>query len=280
MSPLGQVQNVSDNSVAAQSGRDTNITIQGVSVSEVKLLVDAFVQSHLPALRAAARDAAEQNAQRFLQCFVSELSKSQTASAQEFTKPDAQNSFNDAVRGCALKGDDADIDLVAQMLVERLSSTDKPVLKLVSEAAIRALPVITREHIALLTLLHFGRYVKLNSVTTVAQLNAFFAHVLPLVRPAFSVSDASKRYLESVGVLSVNEVADANILPGNMRQHYPFLPAADDDLRKAGGEAILEFLDAHAKMRAQVLFPTSVGQLIAVKNLARVLPVDAAVWIN
>jgi hypothetical protein len=65
-----------------------------------------------------------------------------------------------------------------------------------------------------------------------------------------------------------------------MRQHYPFLPAADDDLRKAGGEAILEFLDAHAKMRAQVLFPTSVGQLIAVKNLARVLPVDAAVWIN
>ena len=161
MNPLGQTQEAAAGAVALQAARDVNLTV-GPSVTEVRMLVEAFVQNHLPALQLVAREEAQRNVDKFLTEFVAQLRDTSRVSAAEFARPDTQGAFNEALRGCALKGEDSDMALVSRVLVERLAAADKPLLKLVCEAAIRVLPTLTKAQIAYLALIQYTKSVKHN----------------------------------------------------------------------------------------------------------------------
>lgn len=278
--PFGQSQEADGGAVAAQAGRDINIQV-GLSVSEVRTLVDVFVQNHLPALQQAARDEAQRNVDKFLNEFVRQLSTTDGVTSQEFAKPDAQSTFNEALRGCALKGDDADVALVARVLVERLTAADKPLLKLVAEAAIRVLPTLTKAQIAYLAFLQYTKSVKHTNFNSTAQLESLFSLITSLVQPGFRLSRANRQYLASSGLLTINPIADANLFPSNLRQKYPFLPATDDQLRAEGATSILKFMEEYEAVEAPTAFLTSTGQLIGMQHLASALgAVDMEIWIK
>ena len=278
--PLGQSQEATEGAVALQAGRDVNLTV-GPSVTEVRMLVDSFVQNHLPALQQAARDEAQRNVEKFLSEFVGQLRGTNRVSAGEFAKPDAQSAFNEALRGCALKGDDSDMALVSRVLVERLAAVDKPLLKLVCEAAIRVLPTLTKAQISYLALIQYTKSVKHNGLSTTAALEAIFQRILPLVESGFRLSPANRQYLASSGLLTINAVADANLIPTNLRQNYPFLPATDEQIRLDGGTSILKIMEEFAAVDAPTAFLTSTGQLVGMQHLASTLgTVNMEIWIN
>lgn len=280
MTPLGQAQTTSEGSLGLQAGRDLNVNI-GPSVSEIRMLVDTFLQTNLPALREAAKIEAQKNIDKFLTEFVAQLGDSTRASAQEFAKPDAQNSFDEALRGCALKGEDADIELVSRILIERLSSASKPLLKLVCEEAIRVLPNLTRPQIAYLALIQYTKSVKHNGLITVSMLEDFHRRILPLVEPGFRLSPANRQYLASLGLLTINPVADANLLSQNLRTNYPFLPPTDEQIVAHGGQSIVKIIEEYGAVGAPTAFLTSTGQLIGMQHLVTGLGnVDMGIWIS
>jgi hypothetical protein len=278
--PLDQSQEASEGAVALQARRDVNVNF-GPSVTEVRMLVETFVKSHLPALQQAAKEEAQRNLDRFLSEFVSQLGATSRVSAGEFAKPDAQNSFNEALRGCALKGEDADVTLVSRVLIERLANADKPLLKLVCEAAIRVLPVLTKSQIGYLALIQYTKSVRHNGLTSTRDLEAIFQRILPLVEPGFRLSPANRQYLASTGLLTLNAVADANLYPQSLRQNYGFLPSTDELLRSAGGYSILKIMEEYAAVEGPTAFLTSTGQLVGMQHLAASLGiVNMDIWIN
>lgn len=280
MSLLGQSQKASDGAIALQGGRDVNVSI-GPSVTEVRMLVEVFVQAHLPALQQAAREAAQTNVDKFLAEFVSQLGNSNRVTAQEFAKPDAQSTFNEALKGCAVKGEDADVSLVSRVLIERLAASDKPLLKLVCEAAIRVLPTLTKPQIAYLALIQYTKSVKHNGATSTAQIETVFSLVMPLVEAGFRLSPANRQYLASVGLLTLNPVASANLFPQDLRQNYPFLPATDEILRSEGATAILKIMEEFEAVQGPMAFLTSTGQVVGMQHLVSALgPVNMEIWIN
>jgi len=280
MSPLGQSQEATEGAVALQAARDVNVNV-GPSVTEVRMLVEVFVQAHLPALQQVAREEAQRNVDKFLSEFVGQLGNTNRVSAKEFAKPDAQSTFNEALRGCALKGEDADVALVSRVLIERLAAADKPLLKLVCEAAIRVLPTLTKSQIAYLALIQYTKSVKHNGLTSTQALEAIYQRILPLVEPGFRLSRANRQYLASAGLLTLNPVADANLFPQNLRQNYPFLPSTDDLLRSEGGASILKVMEEYATVEAPTAFLTSTGQLVGMQHLASALgTVNMEIWIN
>lgn len=280
MNPLGQSQEASEGAVALQAARDIQVNV-GPSVTEVRMLVETFVQAHLPALQQAARDDAQRNVEKFLEEFVGQLGISTRVSAREFARPDAQSTFNEALRGCALKGDDADVALVSRVLIERLAAADKPLLKLVCEAAIRVIPSLTKAQIAYLALIQYTKSVKHTGITSLPALEASFSRVLPLVEAGFRLSQANRQYLASSGLLTINAVADANLFPQNLRQHYPFLPSTDELLVSEGGRSIARISKEYAEVEAPTAFLTSTGQLVGMQHLAFALgTVNMDIWIN
>lgn len=284
MSPLSQNQETTDGSQSFQAGRDiaeVNVTnVYGPSVTEVRLLVDTFVQNQLPVMREAARLEAEKNVRNFLEVFVSKLNNSKTASAKEFSRPDTQSTFQEAVKGCALRGSEIDVELVSKILVERLSATEKPLLKLVCEEAVRALPNLTRNHISYLAFLQYTTAVRHTTFTNLAQLENVHRKIMPLVADGFGITEANRKYLASLGVVTINSVANANTLPGNMRNHYPFMPATDEELEAQGAPCIARFLKEFETIGPTV-FLTASGQLIGMQHLASIFDsVDMEIWIK
>lgn len=280
MSPLGQSQEASEGAVALQAARDVNLNV-GPSVTEVRMLVEVFVQAHLPALQQAAKEEAQRNVEKFLSEFVGQLGNTNRVSAKEFAKPDAQSTFNEALRGCALKGEDADLVLVSRVLIERLAAADKPLLKLVCEAAIRVLPTLTKSQIAYLALIQYTKSVKHNALTSTQGLEAIFRRILPLVEAGFRLSPANRQYLASAGLVTLNPVADANRFPQNLRENYPFFPSTDELLRLEDGLSILKIMEEYAAVEAPTAFLTSTGQLVGMQHLASALgTVNMEIWIN
>lgn len=280
MSPLGQSQEASEGAIALQAARDVNVNV-GPSVTEVRMLVETFVQAHLPALQQAAKEEAQRNVDKFLLEFVGQLGTTNRVTAKEFSRPDAQSTFNEALRGCALKGEDADVTLVSRVLVERLAAADKPLLKLVCEAAIRVLPTLTKSQIAYLALIQYTKSVKHNGLTSTQGLEPIFRRILPLVEAGFRLSPANRQYLASAGLLNLNPVADANLYPQNLRENYPFLPGTDELLRSEGGLTILKIMEEYAAVEAPTAFLTSTGQLVGMQHLASSLgTVNMEIWIN
>lgn len=284
MAPLSQSQDTSDGSQSLQAGRDISevriVNNYGPSVTEVKALVETFVQSSLPVMREAAREEAQRNIQHFLEVFVLHLNDSKTASAKEFGRPDTQGAFSEAVRGCALRGRDADVELVSKVLIERLSASDKPLLKLVCDEAIRVLPNLTKAHISYLAFLQYTTSVRHSFFSELTQLEAVHRKILPLVTDGFNISPANRQYLSSLGLVTINAVADANTLPGNMRRNYPFMPATDKELTTSGAPCVATILAEFAKVGPTV-FLTGTGQLIGMQHLTAALgPVDMEIWIK
>ena len=280
MIPLGQSQDARDGAVAVQASGDVTVNF-GLSVPDVRALVDTFLQTSLPALQEAARTEARRNTEVFLKEFVRQLGTTSRVSNEEFAKPDAQASLSEALRGCALKGEEADVALVSRLLIERLSAVGKPLLKLVCEQAIRVLPNLTKPQIAYLAFMQYTKFVRHNGLSTLAMVEAFHALLLPLLEPGFQLSPANRQYLASCGLIVINPVADANLLPQNMRTNYPFLPPTDDEIAAQGGLSIFKYMQEYVAVEGPTAFLTSTGQLIGMQHLSAALgQVNMEIWIK
>lgn len=268
-----------DGAIAVQANGNVNITKNGLDMAEVKELTQIFLDRHLPALRAEAEATARKHAGEFLDEFVKKLSEPNTVKPEAFARPDSQACFSSALLSSAEKGDQIDLTMLASMVVARLEQDAEPLLKLVYEEAITALPRITKEQIAFLTFILFTKHITPKNATALTlEFNA--QRVLPLIEPGFLLTTANREYLCSKGLLNINLVADANLMLSNYRAGVPDFPQTDEELT-ALYPSLNKIIEAYGADSIPTCFLTASGKLIALSALEAAFgKLDMSIWIN
>lgn len=274
-----QEQNVGTGAVAVQAGNDVHITQNGLNMADVKELTQIFLDRHLPALRAEAEATARKHAGEFLDEFVKKLAVANTVKPEAFARPDSQACFSSALLSSAEKGDQIDLAMLASMVVARLEQDSAPLLKLVYEEAIAALPRITKEQIAFLTFILFTKHITPKHPSVhILELNA--QRVMPLIEPGFLLSTANREYLCSKGLLNINLVADANLMLSNYKRGVPDFPQTDEELIETY-PALNKIIEAYGADSLPTCFLTASGKLIALSALEVAFgKLDMSIWIN
>lgn len=280
-----QDQALSGEGTAIQAGRDATTTVinnnYGLQSSEVRELVELFMQSKLPALQEEAARVARANAEEFIGHFVEKLRDAgESVTHQAFTKPDAQVCFNEALRGSAEKGHEIDLDLLSKIVIGRLQADGEPLLKLVHEEAVKALPRLSKKHVLFLAYLTWMRHIRHRSITEAGELEIAAQKMLNLCGDALSISEANREYLVGVGVMNINLVADANNAPGKFKENYPFLPHLFDEW-KGPCPSLHHLLDVWDKEKVMVCYLNASGKLIGLLALEVLWgKLDLKIWLN
>ena len=274
-----QDQSAADGSIAVQANGDVVINQQGLCLAEVKELTGIFLDKHLPALRAEAEATARRHTQEFMEEFVEILAKPNKVTAEAFAKPDSQACFSGALLSSAEKGDQIDLNLLASMVIGRLEADADPLMKLVYEEAINVIPKLTKQHIAFLTFVFFTKHISFANTPPPHIAEMYAARLLPLISPAFQLSEVNKEYLCSKGVLSINLVADANLLRGKFQQMIQGFPATDEELL-ATCPSLYSIFKNYDTDSVPTCFLTASGKLVALSAIQGLIgPLDLSIWI-
>lgn len=153
-----QSQTVSDGSLAVQSGRDTYV---GMQYSDVKDLVNILLENNFPRLRAEAVEESKKYVDDFGKKLISKMSSSFKGDDFSFlSRPGFQASVNDGVMYVARKTSEADLDLVSDLILDKINNENDSIVDIVSSEAISMLPRINKGIIAFLAFNHFLRHCK------------------------------------------------------------------------------------------------------------------------
>lgn len=274
-----QDQVATDVAVAAQAGRDVNVRY-GLDVGEVRELTQIFLDKHMPALRQEAAAIAKENAEAFLNEFTAKLAQPNGVTHEAFAKPDSQACFSRALQASAEKGEKIDLSLLADMVVRRLEVTEDDLLTLVYEEALRVLPKLSAAHISFLSFVHYMRSVRHTKAPDLAYIEGASVLVLKVAEAGFGLSSGNREYLSSLGLLTINLVADANNIMSNMKGNYPFFPSSLPELEPEA-PALHRLLDTYGKDSIPTIFLTASGKLIGTLALEKVFgKLNPKVWIQ
>ena len=277
----GQNQNAEGQSVAIQAGRDVYL---GMSVSDIREVVNFLLRENFPQLRDEARRVAEEYVEAFGQTLEDRLvEKAQTINFDKLREPDVQATINDAVLATARKGETANPHLLAVLVAERMARNSDNFKDIVLSEAVLVVPRLTSRQIALLTMLHALLNVKIGP-STMEQLEIFGSTVLRLSQPGFGLSMAQKLHLQYAAVASINPIVTRDIFDF-ARTTYPELALADMASFKQGvrqhAPSFFILLMQFTAENLGSIHLTSVGQAIALSNLAGHLPgLNYSTWLN
>ena len=272
-----QDQKVSDNAIAVQAGGSVTIHKNGLDVADVKELALKFLEKHLPALREEAAAIARQNANDFMEKFVSKLADSNTVTAHAFSRPDSQACFSNALRDSAEKGDQIDLEFLASMVVRRLEADADPLMKLVYEEAISVLPKLTSAQIAFLVFIHFIRQ-GTPTRSTAIDFERTAELALPVISPGFGISSTNKDYLCSKGVISINVLTTGTSIIDHYSSRGMHFP---DEESLQPFPCISSVIKHFNSDQVQTCYLTATGKIIALSALEKAFgKVDLSIWIN
>ena len=278
-----QSQKVSEGGQGFQAGRD--LTINGPSVTEIRELCSLFLRDNFPKLREEAREAAEAHVKKFAGELEMTLADNmQKLVIDKFRDPDVQATINDAVQATARKGASANSDLLALLIMNRVSGDCDSFKEIVFAEAVKVAPKLTREQIAFLALV-LCVYTFQFSVATPEELETYSKICLEFCAPAFGLSEPKRQHLQYTGVASVagrGAVIAKREMYGNMAPKYADRGWGDfrsTVTQRVPSLAIL--IDEYSKNNCDGVEVTSVGMAIAVAYVSQFLgPLDVSMWIN
>lgn len=279
-------QSVSKSENVTQVGGNVQIVHNhGVSLSELKEVVNILMREHMPALKAEAAATARANAEEFCKTFEERLAPQiPHIDPKNFADPDIQSSIHDAVLNSAKRGENAHGELLADTLISRLRESPQSYPSLVCAEAIKIIPALTQKQISFLTLAVFLLTTKINSATSLAHIAPFAQTIFDLCEKDYKILENEKGYLQYKGCISVNQFSGAKYID-ILRSNYSFL--AEDTESTAGGEwygvfSVFQKLNQiFDEMNMGQISLTPVGMVIGVTNMARsVSGIDYRNWLN
>jgi hypothetical protein len=277
-----QSQDVGSNSTAIQAKGDVTIN-NGLQLSEVKELCLLFLQQNFPKLREEAVEAAKKNVEAYVATLQSTIAEQANKVDPKLLKdPDIQASINDSVQAAARKGEKANFSLLAELVTTRMRAGTTPILSIVADEAIRLVPRLTPEQIAYLALSFFLKRIQLNA-NSIEAFDIYAKLAIPIVGPAFNLSNANILHTEYVGATSLIEFTESAYY-SVLKERYKFL-STEENLHDSIKERASTFYILCEQYRISKIYNvtlTSVGELIAIMAIrdAFPTPLDVNVWIN
>ncbi|SFD74025.1 hypothetical protein SAMN04489722_1242 [Algibacter lectus] len=281
-----QKQETGDGGTSLQAGKDITIVKNvGLQFSEVKEIFHLLLNENFPKLREIASQTATQNIEKYLEKFETKFAQNfNRIDVEKITDPDVQFSFNEVVEANARKGDNVDADVLSELLIERISKKSNNFISIVSSEAIKIVPKLTAEHISFLSLVHYLSSITHTGLTDLRQLEQPASLIISLTSNSFDLSLSNKQYLQFTGALtSLNIVS--NDFRDITKRRYEFLKdIPNDELEKLieqNAPSYKKLMDVYKTNEIFQITLTTVGQMIALANLKRVLGnLDYGIWIK
>lgn len=281
---LGEKQQTTKGgSTALQAGRD--ITITGLSVSDVRELCILFLRDNFPQLREEAKRTAEEQVRAFAVGLEARLANDAASIALEkFRDPDVQAAINDAVVASARRGAAANPNILSTLISERVSKSTNDYKDMVLSEAVHVVPKLTGQQIALLSFVHSVRSMIYQGFPNVGALEQVGRIALAFSSPGFGLSESQKQHLQYAGAASVNNILGGDIFDIQM-QEYKYFGIADGAAFKAAlSTSAPSYFRLLEQFTADNLFTvnlTSVGQAIALANISNFVgKLDYTIWLK
>lgn len=155
-----QIGGVSDNSTVNQAnGNIYNISNSnnGLRIGDVIPLVQALVKSELKVCKLQAENTVLHRFNEFTKSLESELDKKVSDKISRFAEPAMQFAAREATLGYLKSGEPEDREALIDLLIERVKEKERTSKQFLIDEAIRTLPKLSRENVAVLTLITYAK---------------------------------------------------------------------------------------------------------------------------
>ena len=273
------------NNSKKQKGGENSTNIQaenlhvGMSFGEVEKIVYLLLKENFPTLKKEAAEEAQKNVQKYLEKLNDEFKKNlKKIDIQKFANPEIQYDLNEAVTGSARRGEKADLEILAKLVIEKVSIKSTDIMSLTISEAISVLPKLTKNQIDFISFVQYARYFKFEEVRDLKDLELKNILLMKL-SDSFYVSDAEKKYLQYTGILY-----ELNIMSNDYfktcKENYPILKDINIEQVKVEAPNFYNVIELYKTLKVPQINLSAVGQLIALINLKKVFNLDYNIWIN
>lgn len=266
--PAHQKQSVLGSGIGAQAGRDINIV--GMQPGDVLTLCDFYWRTNFPTLQAEASAKSLEYVKDFAHRLRLRIDRDMsTIDTSRFAEPDVQAAINDAVQSCARRGPKANPDILSEIIAARVAGSESNFRELALNAAIKVVPLLTREQIALVTLIYALNHISLTGSPTLKELADYGAKLYQFCKSGLGLSPIQHSHLAYAGAASVEHLTVRNQY-AVLQAAYPQLGANTPDAMKKliqqSAPSLFNAIDGYERDHLDSIRLTSAG--IAIGNAA------------
>ncbi|MFT8710104.1 MAG: LPO_1073/Vpar_1526 family protein [Sporolactobacillus sp.] len=257
---------------------------QGLSYSDVRTMIMDVFKANFYDLGENAAEVAKARAEELVNDFLSKLQQHPETILENTKDPDLRYAIFEAQEGFARRGEKETADMLVDILIKRTLASEKPLLKLVLDEAIKVIPKLTVRQMDILSLIFAIRYI--NYSAPVPPFANYYNFVLrPFVHDfGIPISNAFYQHLQYAGCISIS-IGSSKFLP-NIKGKFGDIQSVPEPIfierlyAFPGIENIHKGWDQTSVCHSTL---TSVGIAIAYSNLQRLLgqfDADLSIWIN
>lgn len=208
-----------------KSGKDsTNIQIKefnaGLSYKDVKELCLDLITDKLDSYKEEASIEAKKREEKLRNDFIDELEKNKI-DLNEFKNPSIQLCYIDAQKGYISYGDDTSEKILLELLKDRISESDKSILQISLNEAVKVAPLLMKKHLNTLSLLFFIKEMSIMGIRTRAELIDFIKDVVLKFTKDSSLTKVDYEHLEYNKCITKIEIFKSDIFE-IMRSKYKY----------------------------------------------------------
>lgn len=198
-----------------RSGKDsTNIQIQefnaGLSYKDVKELCLDLIIDKLESYKEEASIEAKKREEKLRTDFIDELEKNKI-DLSEFKNPSMQLCYIDAQKGYISYGDETSEKILLELLKDRISESNKSILQISLNEAVKVAPLLMKKHLNALSLLFFIKEMSIMGIRTRDMLIDFIKDVVLKFTKDSSLTKVDYEHLEYNKCITKIEILKSDI---------------------------------------------------------------------
>lgn len=255
-----QKQNTAKDSIAIQSGGDTNIN-NGLSANQMREIMEC-IADQLPRYAAIAASVVEERLKTFEEKIVQRFDKDPSTENRAFEDPDFQFLLLEAQKSFSRSGDENTAEILVDLISQRSKESSRTRRALNINKAVEVASQLTENEIAELAVIFCFRSVKFFYVLDERSLADYFnTKIVPFI-DRISRETASYSYMESLGCgkISMGNISFDDV----MRQSYPQATSVSPKIEQLTSQIEKDFIED--VIRAGLLRVSSTGKLLQVIN--------------
>lgn len=198
-----------------KSGKESiNIQIEevnaGLSYKDIKELCLDLIADKLESYKEEASIEAKKREEKLRTDFIDELRKNKI-NLNEFKNPSMQLCYIEAQKGYISYGDETTEKMLLELLKDRMSETDKSILQISLNAAIKVAPLLMKKHINALSLLFFVKEMSIVGIRTREELIDFIKEVVLRFAKNSNLTKVDYEHLEYNKCITKIEILKSDI---------------------------------------------------------------------
>jgi len=208
-----------------KSGKDsTNIQIKefnaGLSYKDVKDLCLDLITDKLDSYKEEASVEAKKREEKLRNDFINQLEK-ENIKLDEFKNPSMQLCYIEAQKGYISYGDDISEEVLIELLKTRISESNKNILQISLNEAVKVAPLLMKNHLDALSLLFFVKEMSIMGVKTREELIEFIKKFFITFTKNNTLNKIDFEHLEYNKCITKIEIVKTDIF-SIMKQKYNY----------------------------------------------------------